>query len=353
MIYVNGRFLTQKLTGVQRFAYEMTLRLSKLRHNVVVLVPNMSAIDKSYNISGFNIKEISGGRGHFWEQFTLPLFLKKQNDCMLINLCNTGPLLFKRQIITQHDITYIRYPESFSFGFRWLYSLLTPILLKNSKLIVTVSDFSKSELVNYYNCDASKIHIIPNAVSNNFFKPHDSIVKTNEIRGCDYFLTVSSVNHHKNIHGLIETILSADLNINLKIIGDRNTVFNCVNIKTNDPRIDFLGRVSDDELISLYKGAKAFIFPSFYEGFGIPPLEAQSCSCPVISSNRASLKETLGDSALYFDPDSKYELIKAIIKLNNSAEDRNLLINKGKENVLRYSWERSAETLNMLITKVE
>ncbi|HCT4435984.1 TPA: glycosyltransferase family 4 protein [Klebsiella aerogenes] len=352
MIYVNGRFLTQKLTGVQRFAYEMSLRLSKLRHDVVVLVPDMSAIDKSYNISSFSIKEIKGGRGHFWEQFTLPLFLKKQKDCVLVNLCNSGPLFFKRQIVTQHDITYIRYPESFSFGFRLLYSLFTPVLLKNSKLIVTVSDFSKSELLNYYNCDASKIHIIPNAVSNVFFKPDDSMVRVNEICESDYFLTVSSVNHHKNIHGLIETVLSADLNINLKIIGDRNTVFNCVNIKTDDPRIDFLGRVPDEELIALYRGAKAFIFPSYYEGFGIPPLEAQSCSCPVISSNRASLKETLGDSVLYFDPDSKYELIKAIIKLNNNADERNLLIDKGKSNVERYSWERSAEKLNILIAKI-
>lgn len=113
-----------------------------------------------------------------------------------------------------------------------------------------------------------------------------------------------------------------------------------------------MGRVSDEELIALYKGAKAFIFPSYYEGFGIPPLEAQSCSCPVISSNRASLIETLGDSVLYFDPDSKYELIKAIIKLNNNVDERNLLINKGKSNVERYSWERSAEKLNILITKI-
>jgi glycosyltransferase involved in cell wall biosynthesis len=160
------------------------------------------------------------------------------------------------------------------------------------------------------------------------------------------------VNYHKNIHGLVNAILSSDLDIYLKIIGDQTTVFNCIDVNTNDPRISFLGRVTDEELINLYQQAKAFIFPSFYEGFGIPPIEAQSCGCPVISSDRASLKEILNDSALFFDPSSTNEIIDAIHLIDTDKNIRNELIIKGSVNVLRYSWDESAKKLNLLIDEL-
>ncbi|WP_071844952.1 glycosyltransferase family 4 protein [Raoultella ornithinolytica] len=345
MYYVNGRFLTQKLTGVQRFAHELTIRLSRLRNDVVVLVPDISSIRNEYLIESLTIHELKGGKGHYWEQITLPLFLKSKPQHLLVNLCNSAPLFYKKKIITQHDITYTRYPKSFSIGFRMLYSLMTPILLRNSTTIVTVSEFSKNEIATFYNCDKNKIHVISNAVSSKFNEGERN-------RRSDYFLTVSSVNYHKNIHGLVNAILSSDLDIYLKIIGDQTTVFNCIDVNTNDPRISFLGRVTDEELINLYQQAKAFIFPSFYEGFGIPPIEAQSCGCPVISSDRASLKEILNDSALFFDPSSTNEIIDAIHLIDTDKNIRNELIIKGSVNVLRYSWDESAKKLNLLIDEL-
>ncbi|HAT3731671.1 TPA: glycosyltransferase family 4 protein, partial [Serratia marcescens] len=117
--------------------------------------------------------------------------------------------------------------------------------------------------------------------------------------------------------------------------------------------IKFLGRVSDEELVKLYSNALAFIFPSFYEGFGIPPLEAQACGCPVASSNRASLPEVLSDSVLYFSPDDEEDIIKAMELLINDQVIRSDLIERGFRNVKRFSWDNSAKKLNDLIISLE
>ncbi|QNK08299.1 glycosyltransferase family 4 protein [Enterobacter sp. JUb54] len=346
-IYINGRFLTQKLTGVQRFAYELVLHLSRLRSDVIILVPNILSIQKEYPTKGLNIHELTGGKGHYWEQITLPLFMMRKKSRLLVNLCNTGPAFYKNQIVALHDISYVRYPSSFSRKFCIFYSSLTPFLLRNSKAVITVSNFSKNEIIKYYNHGKDNVFVISNAVSERFY---EGITSKND--DSEYFLTVSSINHHKNIKRLIQAILKSGLKIHLKIIGGTTQVFRNVNIDINDPRISFLGHVNDDELAKLYKGAKAFIFPSLYEGFGIPPLEAQSCLCPVISSNRSAMKEVLHDSVLYFDPECNYQIIKAISLLNNDKELRFMLTAKGRCNVRRFSWVSSAQKLSSLIDKV-
>ena len=114
---------------------------------------------------------------------------------------------------------------------------------------------------------------------------------------------------------------------------------------SKNPNIKLLGRVSDNDLIRYYSNAVAFIFPSLYEGFGIPVLEAQACGCPVISSNSSSLPEILGDSALMCDPNNTNEFANAVLKLVNHKSLKEILIDKGYENIKRFSWEKSAEKL--------
>lgn len=222
---------------------------------------------------------------------------------------------------------------------------LTPLLLKNSKAIITVSNFSRNEISTYYKIGKSKIYVIPNAVGHLFSMSNNC--KRNS--GEEYYLTVSSVNYHKNLHGLVNALVESNVDIKLKIIGGKTAAFKNVDICSHDPRIIFLGRVTDEELVKLYQGAKAFIFPSFYEGFGIPPLEAQSCGCPVISSDRAAMKEVLDKSVFYFNPEVAVEMINAIKFVNEDKVFRKRLIEKGNENIKRFSWAESARKLNTLI----
>lgn len=345
MIYVNARFLTQDLTGVQRFAQEISLALSKVRDDVVFLSPKN--IIHSDVASKLNVQIIGKKSGHLWEQLELPAFLSKQGRPLLLNLCNTAPIFYRNKIVTHHDVTYKRYPQSYSWKFRLLYNSFVPIMLRNSKVLLTVSEFSRKELHETYGYPLDDIHVIHNAAGSIFF-PRKNEALANE----PYLLAVSSPNNHKNFHGLITAFNHWENRdkVKLKIIGAANANFNnIVPSLVSAENVEFTGRVSDERLIELYSNALAFVFPSFYEGFGIPPLEAQACGCPVISSNKASLPEVLGNSALYFSPESTVDIAACITRITSDNVLRQQLIQSGFENIKRFSWTISANKINDLI----
>ena len=353
MIYVNARFLTQGLTGVQRFAEQISLELKKIRNDIVFLSPD--AVLRGDIASELQVVKIGKRSGHYWEQVELPNYLKKHGGGILLNLGNTGPVFYSNQIVTHHDVTYKKFPQSYSWRFRAIYNLLVPLMLKNSRELITVSEFSKSEIGGVYDYDSEKISVIYNA-SSSVFK---NKIRTNKYECREkFFLAVSSPNFHKNFHGLVEAFSQAsDLSdFKLKIIGEKNKNFKGIELDKSssegDNRIEFLGRVSDDELASLYSSAYAFIFPSFYEGFGIPPLEAQACGCPVLSSNAASMPEVLSDSAIFFNPHNQEEIVNAMHYIANDTDVRLQLIDKGYLNIERFSWENSAKKLSLMIDKL-
>ncbi|WP_415423483.1 glycosyltransferase family 4 protein [Serratia marcescens] len=345
MLFVNSRFLTQELTGVQRFAEQISLSLRVTRDDVIFLSP--PGVLRKDVAAKLQVREIGRKSGHYWEQIELPRFLKKNGSGLLLNLGSTAPVFYNNQIVTHHDVTYKRYPESFSKRFRVFYGAMIPAMLKNSKHLLTVSEFSKGEIHEVYGYPKDRISIIYNAVSDEFKrKKHTELSKP-------YLLAVSSPNLHKNFHGMLKAfeLLGDKYNISLKIIGKTATSFAKQDfsalVKGTD-KIEFMGRVGDDEMISLYQNALAFVFPSFYEGFGIPPLEAQACGCPVISSNAASMPEVLRDSALYFSPKNINEMASVMKIIISDENMRRELINKGYSNVKRFSWLDSAVKINKI-----
>ena len=344
-VYINARFLTQNITGVQRFAIELSKAILSIRNDVVLLVPSLDmVVDKSL-LENLMVQEVKGGSGHFWEQLTLVQYLKSIGSPLLVNLCNTAPVRYKNKISMLHDIAFIRYPQSFSWKFRILYRVLFPLILKTSKKNLTGSMFAASDLSSIYNINANDFEIINSSFSDCF--------RTTDLQRLSldkYALTVSSPNLHKNFARMIEAFLLSDVNLELKIIGSLSESFNDhFGYLKMDPRIKFLGRVSDEELINVYQNADFFIFPSLYEGFGIPPLEAQACGCPVISSNAASLPEVLEDSVLYFDPYDIDDIRNCIERIATNEDLKKTLIEKGLQNLERFSWHKSASKLNAII----
>jgi glycosyltransferase involved in cell wall biosynthesis len=349
MLFINARYLTQELTGVQRFAEQISLSLNDIRDDIVFLSP--PGILRKDVADQLHVKEIGRKSGHQWEQVELPRFLKNNGSGLLLNLGSTAPIFYNNQIVTHHDVTYKRYPESFSKKFRLFYSLLIPMMLKNSKKLLTVSEFSKKEINDIYGYPVDKIEIIYNAVSEKFKKSE----RLNESER--YFLAVSSPNFHKNFHGMLKAfeLLGSKYNVSLKIIGKTAASFSKQDFSSlikNSEKIKFMGRVDDDEMISLYQNALAFVFPSFYEGFGIPPLEAQSCGCPVISSNMASMPEVLRDSAIYFDPKNETDIASAMEKIILDSHLRTELISKGDANIQRFSWHDSAAKVSRIVDEL-
>lgn len=348
MIYVNARFLTQPITGVQRYSLEISLQLKQQMPSIRFVAPHNVIHPEMAEALG--VERVGSRTGHAWEQIDLPRFLRRQGSPLLVNLANTAPLFYRNKVSTLHDIAFERFPENFSWKFRLAYQLATPWTIKRSLKVLTVSHFSKQEICAIYNTPADKVVVITNAVSG-AFQPRPTTATE------PYLLAVSSLNQQKNFHGLIDAFSLLDQNSHaLYIVGSLNKNFadpGLLRKIESDSRIKLLGRVSDEQLIDLYSNAAAFIYPSFYEGFGLPPLEAQACGCPVIVANAASLPEVCADSALYCWPHDVRDIADKIDQLISSPELAQSLREKGTHNITRYSWETSAASLLQVIREFQ
>lgn len=353
MIVVNARFLTQRVTGVQRYAIELSIELKKLFGKEIVFVAPSCGIIQTECAKELGVVTIGSHTGHLWEQWDLPRYLKKLGSPLLVSLCNTAPILYRNKVSALHDILFIRYPRTFSRSFVLFYRMLVPLVLKTSRHIVTVSEFSKNEISSFYGVDKDKISVVYNAVSDAFM----NMGKSFSPNGDKYFIAVSSVKENKNFPYILEafTKLSVRRNdIKLFVIGDvESKSFRSLDISgyLSNPYIKTLGRVSDEELVNYYRNSQCLLFPSLYEGFGIPPLEAQACGCPAICANATCLPEIYGDSVLYCDP---YDTDSIVEAMENILEDEFLckkMAEKGYMNVKRYSWKESARTLKNILEK--
>ncbi|KTB89222.1 glycosyl transferase family 1 [Pseudomonas syringae ICMP 11293] len=346
MICINARFLTQDISGVQRYAEQMCRALKRLRDDLLFVAPHN--IRRHDCASALEAHCIGRSTGHAWEQIDLPLYLKRRGSPLLISISNTGPMLYGNQIATHHDINYVRYPQSYTRLFRLAYRTITPILLSRAKTLITGSHFSRKEISSFYGYAEDKVLVVPAAVSDDFIPGSTAVGQPN------YLLAVSSPAVHKNFRRMIQAFLSlrGHTDLQLHIVGAASALFadpNLQHLACRDPRIRFLGRLSDAELIAQYQGATAFVFPSLYEGFGIPPLEAQACGCPVLAANAASIPEVLQASALYFDPLDVSHMAAAMQRILLDAPLRNALRVQGLQNVQRFSWELSAQRLSQRI----
>jgi glycosyltransferase involved in cell wall biosynthesis len=339
-IVINARFLTQKLTGVQRFAIEIARHLKALMPSAKFVAP--SNIIHHQLATELGVTIIGKRTGAAWEQIDLPLYLKKNEKPFLINLCNVAPLFYSNQAITLHDVAFLVNPGWFNKNFVRFYKFLIPRIAKKAQIVFTVSDFSKSEIVKYIGIDPRKIKVIYNGVSDL------AIPKYTGAGYGRYILTVGSIDKRKNILNLIEAFkLTTSKYLKLIIVGDVNSIFNNRGnemLKTNG-NIIFTGRVDDAHLAGLYMQAQMFVYPSLYEGFGLPPIEAMQYGCPTLVSDIPSLREVCGDASLYLDPLDTNDISKKIELLLNDEDLRNSLIEKGKQNSNRFSWKVSAKQI--------
>lgn len=348
MIVVNARFLTQNVSGVQRFAFEISCQLKKLYHDDILFLAPSNIIRSNYT-EQLVPKLIGKYTGYIWEQYELPHYLRKNGSPLLINLCNLAPVAYKNKISTIHDITFVKYPKDYPIRMRWIYNILIPFILKTSSKIVTVSNFSKDEISDYYKISKDRISVVYNAVNASF-----SPKRNEQMLREKYILAFASTGENKNFEMIMSSFLEVTeqcKNLKLYIVGEchrdrKYAVYKkCKNII-------FKGRVNDDELISLYSNAIVFLYPSLYEGFGIPVIEAQTCGCPVIASNVSTFPEIVGTSALCLEPHNRKSFVNAIISLCNDVELRDKYIKLGFENVSRFSWQKSGEELIRIINNL-
>lgn len=344
---INGRFLAQPMTGVQRYARQIVTALDRLlathpgiaRHlDLEILLPPDAMMD--LELSAIRSRRIGRFGGHPWEQAVLPGHVEGG----LLSLCNTGPVLAAKHIVCIHDTNTRNYPQSYSPAFRALYRTLMPALGRSAECITTVSHYSAAELSRHRICRAQKILVAPNGHEHvSGWKAQHSL-KTRRAAGPDTIVLLGSAAPHKNaqlIVGIADRLHAAGFKVAVAGMSDPR-VFKLPAID-EAANVHWLGRLSDGELAALLHDSMCLAFPSFTEGFGLPPLEAMALGCPVIVSDRASLPEICGDAALYASPDNADAWYERFMELRQSPMLRLDMIARGWIRTSRYRWDTSAE----------
>ena len=175
-IYINGRFLTQPMTGVERYAYNLCKAMARLHQPFTVVCPK-APIHQDYDVSDLTIVHYGIGNSHFWEQCVLPFFFIGKKDYMVLSFTGLGSILIRDKVMTVHDLSFLKNPSWYSRTYYWYYRFMTPLAVKTSRHILTVSEFSKSEILGFYSfLKAEKISVIYNAIDRQLFRPLTSSI---------------------------------------------------------------------------------------------------------------------------------------------------------------------------------
>ena len=312
-IYINGRFLSQSISGVQKFSWGVSHALSNLGYEVIFLCPKNIIQPPKFG----RVQFCGYLKGHAWEQIDLPLFLKKNRIQVFLNLCNTAPLTIKNQYISIHDLAFYRHPEWFNPQFANWYNWLIPKISKRAKHIFTVSEFSKDELMTAYGLSPTKITVVPNGI----YWPDRDEEKIKNSKFEKYALLVGSDNPRKNYDLVFKAFNQIkNKNFNLVIVGNSSLAFNDSE-KKKSKGVYWLENLSSNQLKHLYKEAHLCINPSLYEGFGLPILESLSANCPVLASDIKPFKEIYGDNIHYFRNDDELNLKSELASLMNHKRE--------------------------------
>ncbi|MDR2056696.1 MAG: glycosyltransferase family 4 protein [Dysgonamonadaceae bacterium] len=350
MIYINGRFLTHHIAGIPRFSYEMCRAMSRSGMAITVVAP----FDTPRKDYPFPVEYYGKRKSHLWEQVDLYCFMKRKNGALLISFSGLGPVLYKNHLPTIHDLSFWRYPEWFSFSYTLVYKILTPILARKAVSVLTVSQFSKNEIVDLLKIKEDKVAVIPDAVPPELCPKQNETDRNNPEWKERYVLMVSARDRRKNFSRTVEAFLSLNLeNIKLYIVGDSGTVFKEKGmIDFHHPSIKLLGRVSDEDLSFYYRRAVFFAYPSMYEGFGLPPIEAMAQGCPVLASDIEPLREVCGEAAYYCNPKDTSSIAEGMKTLLTDNALRQHLIKAGYRQIKNYDWELSTQKIQTLLAKI-
>jgi glycosyltransferase involved in cell wall biosynthesis len=330
---VNLRTLGYRMTGVQRY----------LRSLLPLMPSELSSVKPSQPLQGI--------KGHLWEQIYLPTQLKRR---LLWSPGNTGPMGVSRQVVTVHDLSSLDHPEWFERKFALWYAALLPRLIRTVRAIISVSQFSKERIVRLTGVEPERVRVIGNGVDDRFRPVGPEAVqeaRTHFDLLDPYILFVGSLEPRKNLKILLEAWrLGGFDGATLVIVGASGPIFAKLQLDSLPKGVRLLGAVDDEMLPVLYSGAAGFIYPSIYEGFGLPPLEAMASGCPVAVSDIPPHREVCGETAIYFDPFIPEEVsasLDLLLRLNGASRASN--VERGRCRAAFYSWESAAsETWRLL-----
>lgn len=341
IFYVNARFLTQKLTGVQRYAIEICCQIKKQAPHAVFLAPtNILHKEIAHEL---DVQIIGRNTGSIWEQWDLYRFMRNKKS-ILLNLCNTAPLFYRYNMISSHDLAYVFYPKSFSFLFRTWYRFMQPAVIRNALHLFTVSETIREEICRQFSLSKTKITVTHNGIARYFLQRELPTVWNKD----KIILCVGSFNPRKNLPTLFKVFQQIRMqfpNYQLISIGAEADIFSKQNIY--EPQgVIFLKSLTDEELATWYQRAEIFVSLSAYEGFNLPILEALYFQCQVLCSDIPVHRELYKDSAYFCDIHNESSTHSALLEL---LSDRT----KTVENKTSNPWPSYSQSAKLIRQEIE
>ena len=347
--------------GIGEYAFEIINEFQKLKTQSARFIIYLKETPKHHMptpTSNFSYNIV--GPKKLWTQFALPinLYLYRKPDIFFTPTHYAPRFSPIPTTISIMDISYIFYPELFLKKDLYQLTNWTKYSVAKAKAIFTISTSSNDDIIKTYSVDENNVHVTypgikqVSGIKNKVLSMED-LSKKFGVKG-NYILFVGTLQPRKNIERLVEAFsMLSKSDLSLVIVGKKGWQYEDILRSPKrygvEDRVKFLDFVEDDDLPSLYKNAACFVLPSLYEGFGLPVLEAMKYGCPVLISNVSSLPEAGGDAALYFDPTDSEDIARQIKRVLTDDKLRNAMIEKGKAQVKKFSWEKTAkETLRVL-----
>ena len=371
-IGLDGYPLCEPLTGVGHYTFELARALARnYPADQFELIapfdfhPSVTAQLAREQIP--NLNPVSLGvrnvRGRWWS-FYLPRYLKRASLDLFHGTNYEIPLWNRRRtVLTVHDLSSLLYPELHRRQLARRMRLRLPLAVKLAKAIITPTEAVKRELCSHLRVKSAKVTAIHEAPRESFQPVHRadslSIRQRLEIEN-EFLLFVGTLEPRKNLLTLLrafaQTLRETNLRPQLVVTGGEgwlmDETFAVIGDEGLREHLRLTGYLQDDDLRALYSSCSAFIYPSLYEGFGLPPLEAMACGAPVIASSISALQETLGDAAMLADPLDANALAKAIATLLQDGRRRDQLIQSGQERIKTFSWDKAARATYEVYSKV-
>lgn len=356
-------------TGIGTYTYQLINCLNKIDsiNKYLLFIPK----NCTYNIplkSNFCVNDIiDDNKNNFWDEVNIPNILKNK-DIELYHVPQNGIGLPEDKncsfVITLHDIIPYKMPETVSKNYLKIFREKIPQILSKCDGIITVSNYSKQDIIKTLNFPADKIYVT-HLAAEEIYKPIDKLVSKNVVKKFysiddDFILYVGGFSPRKNILGLINAfnIFSCKYKKNIKLViaGRRGPSYSIYKERVHklniDDKVIFPGFISIEHLPYLYNAAELFVYPSFYEGFGLPPIEAMSCGIPVIASSTTSIPEVTNGSALLVDPNNTELLSELILKVILDEKLKNKLTMLGLARASELTWQKTARNTLTAYNKV-
>jgi glycosyltransferase involved in cell wall biosynthesis len=334
VVAINARAAVRaEIGGVERLAREMAKRLPALRPDrYCVIRPS---------------RRLAHRAGHAWEQAVLPI--QAGRAAALYSPANLAPVGYRRNVLVIHDVAALRHPEAYSRPYVEYQRRLLPRLVRGASALITVSEFSRADLIEVLDAPAARVTVIPEGVDERFFTPADAAAAAARygLAG-PYALALWTASARKNIGALDQAARALrERGIELVLAGsDRGY------LRGSDGQLRRLGYIDEELLPGLYAGAVALAMPSGYEGFGLPCLEAMAAGTPVVAAATGALPETCGDAALFVDPSDAAGFADALMTVAADEQIRTRLIETGRRRAAEFSWARTAKLTDALIGQV-